>query len=428
MPTNQSDSEPFSVSDWIKWDPLSSGEGDLPSLGEISKVDPNPSNRDNIKTIDFDSIVQEKPFLLEETEVDEMQLGDKHTQFEACYLKNDNIALVPGDFNHSDGTLHNKMESPLKKCSSEEDNSAPVSNEMQIDDQEALLKECELQNDNINPAPLKECSFEKDNSAPVSDKMQLVDQQALLNECGLPNDYITLVPGGPNQSDEILHNKIEPLLKECISGKDNSVPVSDGYQEELCTENNVFGGELNNTPLIRNEFGKAHDAPEGVVGISNEAIMQENTTSSLSNLIDEVYAETKKIDQMKDEKDVMIVNKNNRDAIVETKDVVGSILEINLIGDENKKREKIENDADVEEEQERGFKIIKLDGSRETVDATTSTSTSISLMEAVLHDLGGKQDFENSNFTQGPCYNSSTKGFLLIFFLRCFIFFIFYLF
>lgn len=422
MPTNQSDSEPFSVSDWIKWDPLSSGEGDLPSLGEISKVDPNPSNRDNMKTIDFDSIVQEKPFLLEETEVDEMQLGDQHTQFEACYLKNDNIALVPGDFNDSDGTLHNKMEAPLKKCNSEEDNSAPMSNEMQIDDQEALLKECDLQNDDINPAPLKECSFEKDNSAPVSGKMQLVDQQALLNECGLPNDDITLVPGGPNQSDEILHNKIEPLLKECISGKDNSVPVSDGYQEELCTENNGFGGELNTTPLIRNEFGKDHNAPEGVVGISNEAIMQENTASSLSNLIDEVYAETKKIDQMKDEKDVMVENKNNRDAIVETKNVVGSILEINLIGDENKKREKIENDADVEEEQERGFKIIKLDGSRETVDATTSTSTSISLMEAVLHDLGGKQDFENSNFTQGPCYNSSTKGFLLIFFLRYFIF------
>ncbi|KAF3329942.1 Ribonuclease P protein subunit p30 [Carex littledalei] len=458
MPTNQSDSEPFSVGDWIKWDPLSSGEGDLPSLEEISKVDPNPSNRDKIKAIDFDSIVQEKPFLLsqhadklhrieqvsgdrEETEADDMQLDDQqHTQLEACYLKNDNIAIVPSGSNHSDGTLHNNMEAPLKECSFEKDNSSPVPNEMQIDDQEALLKECDLQNDDITLAPcfsnqsdgtlpnkmratLKECSFEKDNS-----------DQALLKECGLKDDDITLVPGGPNQSDGILHNKMEALLKECISGKDNSVPVSNGYQEEICTEprwdievplsNNStvvedrFVGELN-TPLIQNEFRKDHNAPEGVVGIcdkamavagiSNEATTEENT-SSLSNLIDKVYAEKKKIDQMKDENDVEGENKNNRDAIVEMKGVVGNNLEINLIGDEDKKIEKIENNTDVEEEQERGFKIIKLDDTRETVDATTSTSSSISLMEAVLHDLGGKQDWEISNFTQQPCYNSSTKG------------------
>lgn len=462
MLANQSDLNPFSVGDWIKWDPLSSGEGDLLSFEEISKVsssvNPNPSNPNKMKAVDFDSIVQDKPFLLsqhadklhetepvfsadrEETKADEMQFDDQQSQMKSCYLKDDDIALVLGGSNQSDGILYQKIEAPLKKCSSEKDNSAPVSDEMQLDDQVVLLKECDLENDDVTlvlggcsksdgtlhnkiDAPLKGCSFENDNSAP--DEMQLEDQVAVSKEFDLNNDSITIVRHGPNRSEETLHNSIESHLKECSFEKDNSAPLSGGYQEELCTETDGTQCNIevplsdNSTSFPRGIQGKGCNAPEGVVGIcdgtmvvtsiNNETMMDESN-SSLSKLIDEVYAETKKIDQMKDEKEGEADNVNNSDAIVKTKGVEGDVSNINLIDDEEKKRWKIEENIYVEEEQEREFKIIKLDDSRETVDTTTSTSSCISSMEAVLHDLEGKQDREISNFTQGPSSTSSTKG------------------
>jgi hypothetical protein len=486
-PGNQSDLNPFSIGDWIKWDPLSSGEGDLPSLEDISKllpsVNPNSCNPNKIKAVDFDSIVQEKQFHLsqhadklhdtepvsgdrEETEADEMQLDDQRAQMEVCFSKDDDISLVPGGSNKSDGTLHPKIEFPLKICNSDKNNPPPVSDEMHLDDQAVLLKECHLKNDvtlvpggfglsggtlhNKIEAPLKGCSFAKDNSAPG--EMQRDDQVALLKECDLKNDDINAVPDCPPQSDKTLHNNIEAPLKECNLEKDNYVLLSDGYGE-LCMETggrqcdieaplsdscavlvDRFVEELG-IPFIQSEHSTDQNAPEGVVGIcdgtvaitcnDDEATVGENNCSSC-NLIDEVYAETKKINQMKNDKEGEVENINNRDAIVET-DLEENTLKIDLIDDEEKKTEKVHENIDVEEEQERELKIIKLDDSKETIDATAITSSSISLTEAVLHDLGEKQDWETTSFAQGPSFPSSTKGLVpksvyTVSFLRTFLF------
>jgi hypothetical protein len=161
------DLNPFSIDDWIKWDPLSSGEGDLPSL-EDSKVFPsvnlNSCNPNKVKAVDFDSIVQEKTFLRsqytdklhdtepdpgdrEEAKADEMQLDDQRAQMKVCFSKDDDISLVPGGSNKYDGTLHPKIEVPSKIRYSDKDNPAPVSDEMHLDDQAVLLKECHLEND-----------------------------------------------------------------------------------------------------------------------------------------------------------------------------------------------------------------------------------------------------------------------------------------
>jgi hypothetical protein len=118
-----------------------------------------------------------------------------------------------------------------------------------------------------------------------------------------------------------------------------------------------------------------------------------------------------------------VENVNNRDAIVETEKLEEYTSKIYLIDDEEKQTEKVD---DVEEEQERELKII-LDDSKEIVDATASTSSSISLMETILHDLGEKQDWETTNFAQTTSCPSSTKGLVpksvyIVSFLRTFLF------
>jgi hypothetical protein len=160
--------------------------------------------------------------------------------------------------------------------------------------------------------------------------MQLDNQVALLKESDLKNNDINVVPDCPPRSDKTLHKNIEAPLKECNFEKDNYVLLSDGYGEELCMETGgrqcdieapLSGSwavladrfvEKLQIPFIQSEHSTDQNAPEGVVGIcdgtvaitsnDNEATVGESNSSS-SNLIDEVYAETKKINRMKDDKE-----------------------------------------------------------------------------------------------------------------------------
>nr|CAD1817588.1 unnamed protein product [Ananas comosus var. bracteatus] len=65
LPDNeQFDSKKFLLSNLINWDPISSGEGDLPSLDDIANSTPSKKQNASSKAIDFTSITDGTPFLL----------------------------------------------------------------------------------------------------------------------------------------------------------------------------------------------------------------------------------------------------------------------------------------------------------------------------------------------------------------------------